>query len=329
MRLSKTDLSIWLVSKIGTISWLFFLGLFFLGPISYPFNPNIFYILCYFLVGFFAGILLLKIIPIRLASSNAVEHFSPPLDTSFLLNVTGILTVVYLLVIGLDFLVLGNVLEVGITNSREELTLEGRRGSILGMLNILLSGMPVVLAGFLILGRSVVEGHIKHRILIFLSIIGFSSFFLSGGRNFFVISLIILFFIFYLDKYRQSKTIGKLKYSFKALLFLMIFFGVGFVLYLFVERAELRNDRLIDSVIKLTLDFDVKLNPRLFENDLFNDVYLAFISLFFYANHSLSLFSEYLLNSNYSSVGNGSITFPLFFMLFDKLPDLEIRVGTP
>ena len=315
------DRSIIFTIKILLFSWIFFLGLFYFGPISYPFNPQLFVILSYFFVGFFLGIFLFKLLPVKRGVSRYIKNNCPTIvvENNFLLNVTGWLTLLYVVVMLLDFIVLGNVLEVGVTNSRAELSLAGRRGSILGMLNILLSGMPVVLAGTLIIARVLEVGRAKYRFLTLLSIAGIATFFLSGGRNFFVISMVILFFTFRLKKKKIRSSSSKIKLTNKIIIALLAMAGSFFVLYLFVERAELRGDLIIDSVINLKSDFGVELNHRIFENDRFNDIYLAFVSLFFYANHSLSLFSEYLVSSNYSGVGNGALTFPLFHMLIDRL----------
>jgi len=306
-----------LVSKVLIISWTIFISIFFFGPISYKYSPYLFTLIGIFFVGFYIGIFFFKFLPKKI-NKNGISIISSPLIAT--ICIYGIFF--YLSIIVYDFLIKGAVLEYGITVYREMLTLEGRRNSMLGFLNIFFSGMPIIGASLVLLYDKTEIGNKKFYILAFFSYLGIFSFFLSGGRNLFVISLLILFFV-YLLKDDKFKINIKNNFLYKIIFLVIILIGIFYVLYLFIERAELRNLTVLDTALNLEKDFGVTIIISPFDNQLISSFYYILVMLCFYLTHSFSLFSEYLFEG-FSNYTYGVNTFPMVTMLIDKLFETTI-----
>ncbi|AXH14499.1 putative membrane protein [Malaciobacter mytili LMG 24559] len=303
------------ITNILIISWSSFLLLFFFGPIQYPYSSEIFYLNLIFFIGFYFGYFFYSLLPKKIIVKNKNENN----ENSLIIKATLLFSLLYLILVIYDSLIAGNVLEYGITVAREMMYYEGRRGSVIGMLNILLGGMPIIGITILIVLKKEEIGNYFY-LLLGSSILGIFSYFLSGGRNFFVISLFVLFFVYLLQNKNRQKTnlLKKIKTKYKILIAILILLSISYVLYLFIERAELRGITVYDTAMNLERDFGVKVTLSPFQNEFLSLIYYIFVMLVFYITHSLSLLSEYFY-INYEQLLGGVNTFPLFTMFIDKI----------
>lgn len=298
------------------ISWGGYLLTFFWGPISYPYEPLVFIMVLVFSLAYFFGCFFsLLVFPYFTDHAQLRRTTRTVTLEQYFYYCALILCAIYIVVVGLDFIVYGEVMQHGITEYREIKRIQGRRGSLLGFLNVLLCGSPVVLLGVLVLsyGR-------KYRLMKLawlVASVGLFSYFLSGGRNQFAISVVILIILISLAKGMRYRVLIKVAFFYKLIAYLFLTSSFMFMLYIFEERAGLRDYDMLQSTFNLKYYFDVEFDAYLLGE--VNDFYLMFLNLMFYMNHSMSVLSEYFSDSMYAGVGNGSNVFPLFFMAFDTI----------
>ena len=301
-----------IVLKIFTLFYVLYFSLFFLGPIKYPFSSYIFVLIFIFIIGMTLAIMLANVIPFKKVTINKNYLES---DQIKILKILKYLSIVYISIMIFDHIIDGNILEIGILNNRQELILGGRRGSIIGILKILLAGTPAVLAASLMLVNSKIIKRREYIILIVIATSGIATFFLSGGRNPVAITLIILYFVRYLKGKRNLNTY-KLKLKLKFLIGALTLTIFYVFIVIFIARAELHSYDLMTSLVIMKDYFRLELYTDGFEIDFFNSVYFAFTMFFFYYNHSFSVFSEYLY-TGFEDFTYGVMTFYLGAMFID------------
>lgn len=290
--------------------------IFVMSPITYNVD---FYAFLYFF-GFYAFFLLGWLFFTLTLSKGAFlnkEGFSiKNSKLSFLLKSTFILLICSLIINVYDFFIVGDVLNKGIVALREERTVQGARGSIVGVLIVLLSAFPVIL---LVLAKVAGERQListfKQRWYLYFSVLGIIFYFLSGGRNNFAIALVFyfIFISFFNFKYRKANKINIKKISVLGLFTLLILF---IFLYIFIERVELIGISMKSYTETLEQNFSVTFYKPNFDSIFFENFYYAFLTLLFYINHSLMEFSKYFIN-DWSSYTSGVMLLPQVFMLID------------
>ena len=305
-----------LISKIFLVGYGLYFLFFFLGPWSYPFNSYILVLILLFFLGLLGGSFFLRILPVRKMSllspaSNNLEFKRNRVYFNHLVFFTAISVSLPII----DFVILGDVLTVGIVENREQQTLQGRRGSLIGMFNIIFGGMPVLLASFLIIESRNTLGTYRTRLGWIFASLGILTYALSGGRNGIFISLVILAIVKYLSRKRKPelkrKSIRKMFYS-VALLVMVL----GFFISIFIERSEVSGIDLTTSLFNLVDDFGADIEIRDFDSNFLNTTYAVLSLLLFYFNHSFAVLSAYF-DTAFQEMTYGVLTFPLFYMFFD------------
>ncbi|UTW07491.1 hypothetical protein [Pseudomonas benzenivorans] len=318
------------VSRIGVViilqsillPWLAVLLLRYFGPITHPSVDGFsFVFLALFLLPF---VLLVPLVfwrndesSLRKNKSNALN----PLDEGWVFNFVLSLSVIYLFSVILDKIILSNVLETGVTEARYAAMADGPRGSLLGGVHYLLAGAPVVLACFL-LSKARNEG--KEALIFGLwlfVIMCFASFFLSGGRNSFVVGTFFILSYFVLERKRNIKIEGFSKgckgvVRFPRWVKVLFVFGFVYGIYLFVERAEIRGLDLEGFVGALAENYNVDIEVPGWLGGAWLQIYYCLLFLVFYVSHSITYLSPYF-ESGYSPLTMGGYSFPIFIKIYD------------
>ena len=296
------------------IAWGGFFTLFFLGPISYPYSPWIFILVLILFFSYVLGGLMSSVVVVYFGLRRAPKVYLESTRDDYI-SFAFWLALIYLAVVITDFVILGGVLEQGVTEFREMQTVSGRRGSMLGFLNVLLAGFPVLLVCYLLMSK---KRGVFTNIAWLVALAGLGSYFLSGGRNQFAVSCVVIVLLIYIDNFLGYSRIKKFTILQKFLSFILLSISFFFMMYIFSERANLRDHDLLESALNLKYHFGVEFEENAFESNRLNDLYLVGLNLLFYANHSMSVLSEYFVDDIYAGIGNGSNTFPLFIMALDS-----------
>lgn len=302
--------------KIFLVAYGLYFLLFYLGPWSYPFNSYILVLISLFFLGLLGGSFFLRILPFRKTGplseeSNNLEIKRNRIYFNHLIFFTAISVSLPII----DFVILGDVLILGIVENREQQTLQGRRGSLIGMFSIFFGGMPVLLASFLTIGSRNTLGKYRTRLGWIFAILGILTFALSGGRNGIFISLVILAIVKYLSGTKKHelkrKSILRMFYSVALIVMVLIYF-----LAIFFERSHVTGTDLTRSLYNLVNDFGVDIEVRDFGSNLLNNAYASSTLLLFYFNHSFAVLTAYF-DADFREITYGVLTFPLFSMFFD------------
>lgn len=305
-----------LILRIFLAAYGLYFLCFYLGPWSYPFNSYVLVLLLLFILGLLGGDFFLRILPVRKVvrtsnASNNLDFKSNNIYFNHLIFYTAISVILPIV----DFVILGDVWTLGIVENREQLYLQGRRGSLIGMFNILFGGMPILLASFLIIDSRRTLSNNRTRLGWIFALTGILAYALSGGRNGIFISLVILAIIKYLSRKKQPelkrKSIRPILYS--IALVLMVF---GFFIAIFIERSKVTGVGITIALYNIVDDFGVDIAIRDFGSDFLNTLYGSVSLLLFYLNHSLSVLSGYF-DTAFDEMTYGVLTFPLFYMFLD------------
>ncbi len=301
-----------------------FMLLFFYGPIDYSFNVGALFLIFLFYFSYVLGWFFYNLMPKKSIGYEIKVHTSKKREIPQILNIATVLsffTGLYLVFVFYDFFVIGDVLNAGITETREVRTLEGPRGSIIGLLVVLFTGAPLLLLiSLLAYTYSQKEKNpYIYKIQFLLSIIGLLSYFLSGGRNNFAIAMVIIFLILLiLKKIRRAGLPSKKtkKYLSKGLIFGVLLVSFLFMLYIFIDRANYQGITIYSYVLRMEREFSINVTHFDFQADIVREFYYAFIVFLFYLNHPIMLVSQYF-DASFSSLTYGALSFPLPTMFYD------------
>ncbi|WP_308367616.1 oligosaccharide repeat unit polymerase [Microbulbifer sp. TB1203] len=304
------------------LPWLAFIVLRYLGPVTYPSVDGFsFLFLAIFMLPFFL------LLPFLLVSKKVVVRevsgvwVSNPLAEGRGFSVVILLVFIYFFAVVLDKIVLSNVLTVGITEARYAAMVDGPRGSLLGAVHYLLAGAPVLLACLLLSRSRWQKGGVLEFCLWVLVVVCFASFFLSGGRNSYVVGVVFILFYFSLEKKRSvggEGSEGGRNLRFPLWIKVFSVFGFFYVLYIFVERAEIRGTNLEGAVFALAKNYNVDVVVPEWIPGAFLQIYYCFLFLVFYVTHSLSYLSSYF-ELGYSPNIGGGYSFSVVFRIIDVL----------
>jgi len=318
MKVSKR--AILLILQSFFIPWVGVLGLRYSGIVIYDeINGLTFLLLGLFALPFFisAGFFLSRKFVYSKAYSGE-EYEGNPYCTGRVFRSVVVLTFFYFVAILADKIFLTNVLSQGITEARYAAMAEGPRNSLLGAMHYFLAGAPVLLACLLLSRRS---SRSCANVLLWLLVVAcFGSFFLSGGRNSFVVGGVFVFFYFVLEKtkFRLHGGVGFRRFRLPLWLKLLSVVGLCYVMYLFVERAQIRGMDLEGAVGALGENYGVKIFVPDVLPDALLQIYYCLVFVVFYVTHSLSYLSAYF-DANYYPLTMGGYTFSIVFRVFDTL----------
>lgn len=310
-------LSISFTTKVFFSSWLSVFVLRFSGMIEYPsISP-----MTYFFFGIFTLPFVLIFLCLLLPMNSRVGHSEHPFRFQYDHAAYGsryvlilLLSVSYVVLIAIDKIFIGGVLDAGVTVARYAAMESGPRNSLLGALSYFLSGAPPILACFLLTRRA--RGERKEIIPWLLVLGGFSASFLSGGRNAFVIGAIFILFYALLVRIKQGRTEAPKKLKIPRWLKLCVGFGVVYVVYLFVERAEIRGVDMAGAMQLLSENYGVKVYSPSWLSGFFLEAYYCLVYLVFYLTHAPTYVSQYL-EVSYSPMLSGSYGFSILFRIME------------
>jgi hypothetical protein len=295
------------------------LGLRYSGILSYSeVNGVTFLLIGLFAFPFFMISVFLLVKPHEcFAEPFPREYEGNPYRSGRVFKCLVLLTFAYLVAVLVDKIFLENVFSLGITETRYAAMANGPRNSLLGAVHYFLAGAPVLLACLLLSRRS---RSLVDILLWLIVIVCFGSFFLSGGRNSFVVGCIFVFFYFVLEKinFRLRGGTQLRKFGFPLWLKTLSVVGVCYVMYLFVERAEIRGMNLEGAVSALGENYNVGVFIPSFLPDALLQVYYCLVFVAFYVTHSLSYLSAYF-DIDYFPMTMGGYSFSIVFRVIDSL----------
>lgn len=258
---------------------------------SYPSFSLLFWVA---LVCFYSpvaiAVLLLLVLPMTDERANTQNRFSAGLFGNKSLRLFGFLSVIFVLAIVYRYLVIGSVLELGVTGARYEDAISGRGGGIITGIYAFTIGAPA----FLLL--ACISHYSVHKriptFFLLIAALGFAATFLSGGRNPFLINSI---FVLAVGWIYPSFTIRgafpgwgvRSSLVRSAIMFLFSFF-VLFSLYIFYERALLRTDSMLERALIHTTENGLSMSIQEVPGWLSDSVYIilfyvhAYLTIAFY-----------------------------------------------
>jgi hypothetical protein len=320
MRLSREG--VFLTIKVFFISWLVMLGLRYCGVVKHPTVD----LLTFALFGLFAAPFLMFFV----ISLMGVSHKGEVVDYVYEGNADAfgryyslvlILSSIYVVLVLVDKVFIGGVLSVGITVARYTAMEDGPRNSILGASHYFLAGAPAILACLLLSRRA---GGVTNNMFCWaLVLAGFGCFFLSGGRNGFVVGAVFVLFYFVLERirFRLSGSLRKVDIP-KWLIFFAIL-GICYVLYLFAERAAIRGTDMAGAIGLLSENYDVEVSSPAWLEGFALDIYYSVAYMVFYVTHAPTYVSQYI-DSNYSPMLMGAYGFSILFRIFDAIAGAQV-----
>ena len=299
--------------------WLFVFSLRAMGPIRYEDISELFllFLLCFIfftLLGYIIGASRLNSqtrIKTILKKNQHGENIRREID------IVTILTLLYVTLAHIDFFFLKGGTLSTITIVRESDNITGSRMSILGGVISVASAAPFILLCMLKHQR-VLSNQSESKFKLTLALGGIATSFLSGGRNGFLIGMVIYFFHGFLLKkfYADKKYNKKNRNDYTAKFFICA--GILFSFFLFSSR-ELNQG--IDSNQLLSF-FAIKWNVRIDEyntNNIFFEVVYATVTIFiFYLTHALNFIDQYTID-NFSPILMGAYNFPVPSKIIDVL----------
>ena len=220
-------------------------------------------------------------------------------------NLIILLSVMYTILMFVDFFIFKGGTLSSITLIREEDNLVGSRMSFLGGLIAITSAAPFVLL-CKIRHEQTTYNRSRGVLVIFLAVIGIAASFLSGGRNAFLIGMTIYFIQGFILKRFQIPGVVKKNMVTK----LLILAGILFSFYLFVDR-ELNQGVDVNQLLAVfAVKWDVQIDEIQTSNIFFGAIYAAITIFIFYLTHALSFIDQYFTENVFPSL-MGAYNFPI------------------
>jgi len=261
-----------------------------------------------FLVSFIllsGGALSLGVIGGR--SVRAVWGSRQPIASYGDLFVLTVLALIYICTFSFDFFVIKGGTLSTITAIRELDNLAGPRMSALGGVIALTSAAPYMLLGFLMYSWETGRGA-PAKFIAALAIVGIATSFLSGGRNSFLIGMVVVTVQYVLVKGKLSGL--RLSGYGRVVLYLFLMLCVVYSLYIFVEREVSQGVSSSDILWNFSIKWDVPIKNYSFGAVVVDECYSALVMLLFYFSHPLNYLDQYF-TSMVSPLFMGAYNFPV------------------
>lgn len=292
--------------------WLLVIFLRIYGPITFPdLNSDfVYFIWAYSLVSFLSYIIGFDI-NYTSSSCGKIKVNGYHWLTKFLCVLAG----VYLILTLYDFFFIKDGSFTQISAMREAANISGPRDSLVGAVAFLLSGAPPIACAILIFSDRM-KLHLKMLALV-VAVSGILCTFLSGGRNAFFISfLIVLFYFIYKKQNVYSKRKAKYSLWVKTIFYVGIIFCCLYSLKVFLDRFALQSIDVEYFPYYLSSEYNVEvLYPEGMGKTL-SAIYAVILYLVFYITHAFSYLDEYFV-FQYSPMLLGSYGFPSITRLLD------------
>jgi hypothetical protein len=253
-------------------------------------------------------------------SFSAMDH-----STLFLL------TSIYVIFSLYRYLVIGSVLEKGITGARyEEIASGTGTGGIFTAIPLFLSGAPAIL---LISTLSILNRTGRSKVLSLIMVaLGFCVGFLSGGRASFLLNASFVMVFVLVVRPTHGALLGNMVRKIRRRYKYAAIFGfagmVGFSLYLFVERASLRSSDMALRLILFSQDYNFDVIIPDLPSPWLSAVWLIVVMLYYYFTGAFGYADLYWSDPSHDLLFGG-YSFYTFYYLLDKLLGLEISPNLP
>lgn len=312
MKVSRVAVSI--TAKTFFCSWVLMLFFRYCGVLQHPsVGLEVFSLIAVFALPFVALVFILGI-KSKLTPVAPSDYFGNHDAYGRFFYISLFFSVLYVVLVVIDKVIVGGVLTTGVTEARYAAMAEGARNSILGALHFFLSGSPAILA-CLLLSRRPIKRY-RDACAWSVVLIGFGCFFLSGGRNSFVVSSFFVFFYFILERKMLLRSSSGFSLKIPVWLKFLTVLAGCYVVYLFVERASIRGTDMEGVMQILSDSYGVEVYAPSWLSGVWLDVYYCFAYLVFYLSHALTYVAQYL-DSSYSPLLMGGYSFSIVYRIVD------------
>ena len=295
-----------------------------LGPINYqPISASFLLFLFIFLILGAAGYIF-GFSGIGSGRKRAARYERNNLDFEFKLVL--FLSLMYTALTFADFFVLKGGTLSTITLVREEDNLVGSRMSLLGGLIAITSAAPFVLL-CKIRHERIISNQPIGVFIIFFAIIGIATSFLSGGRNGFLIGIVVYFVQGLQLKKGLEFKLQKKNNKVRLFISIVILLGILFSFYLFVNR-ELNQGVDVNQLLSVfAVKWSVQIDEIQTDNIFFGSIYAATTIFVFYLTHALNFIDQYFIEGVSPSL-MGAYNFPIPSKIIDVLSGSNISSST-
>lgn len=274
--------------------------------------------------------------PAPLGISPNEDQFAKIAKTrSAIYQVSRFLAYFYLVIAILTYLVFGTVLDEGITGSRYSNIAAGGGSSVTGALEIISRGGPVFLISLQLIRAT--HGMRINRFDTLISALGLLMYFGSGGRNAFLIALAYIFFIYLLTRRgakfpllpeNQKKNLNRNIKTLRRFLAPTLLIGAAVSAWIFIERASIRSDSLVERAFLLSMESDIDIAQLDTSSEALYSVYFVWVYAQFYFTQAFSNTSFYLDSSTFPLTMGGYMFYTPCWIL-DRLTGLGFCRSVP
>lgn len=228
----------------------------------------------------------------------------------------------------INYLVFGNVLSEGITGARYQDIQFGGEKSIFGGLAIYGSGAPGIFAVILIdRARSAQRTPFWASLLL---ISAFAALFLHGGRNSFAINAIFVVIYVWMRRVELKALSPNLNKRIRRLmrrLGILIAIGGAFSLYIFLERANIRNSNYLIRLQIFEREYGIAIPFLDKVPEFLAPVAQIIVSFYFYITSGYYSISNYFMPGAPAEPIGGGYTFYTYFVLIDYIFGSSLSEG--
>jgi hypothetical protein len=298
------------------LPWVVVFILRALGPINYQPVSTSFLLFALIFLMFGAAGYIFGLSGIGFDCKREPRYERNDLDLEFKLVL--FLSLMYTVLTFADFFILKGGTLSSITLVREEDNLVGARMSLLGGLIAITSAAPFILL-CKIRHERILSNQSRGVFIVLLAIIGIATSFLSGGRNAFLIGMVV-----YFVQGLLLKGGGRIPDAAKNnTVKLFIFVGILFSFYLFVDR-ELNQGVDVNQLLSIfAAKWSVQIDEIQTDNIFFGSIYAATTIFIFYFTHALNFIDQYFIE-NASPALMGAYNFPIPSKIIDIFFDSNI-----
>lgn len=199
-------------------------------------------------------------------------------------------TLIYIVLMAVDFFLTKGGTLTTITEIRESDNIVGSRMSIIGGIIALTSAAPYILLCMTSYSRWIGSA-LRSNLSFKVALLGMAIGFLSGGRNSFLIGIVVFGFqSLYLRRYAKlPKTLQTKRLGLK----LVLAAGIAFSFYVFLERETQQGASIRNVLSIFSIKWNVKIAELSTDSSLIQGLYAILVMTIFYATHALSYIDQY------------------------------------
>ena len=295
------------------IPWLCVAIMRLFGPISFKELSEKFII---FIIAFgvvnVIGYLIGRFVRVRSLRAKKV-HFVQLKDRNSGNFFIFLVALVYIALMVMDFFLNKGGTLTTITEVRESDNITGGRMSIIGGIMALTSAAPYILLCMTSYSRQNGSA-LRSNLPFVVAMLGIAIGFLSGGRNSFLIGIIVFGFqSLYMRRYNnQPKIINDKRFGLRIVLAASILFSF----YIFLERETQQGASIRDVLSIFSFKWNVTVANLSADSTLIQGIYAIMVMAIFYATHALTYIDQYF-TQDVSPLLFGAYNFPIMAKIID------------